>query len=554
MSHKSLERLFPLNKGSVKTDGYSNQLGKGVLGIVDKNQENTKDGIPIVNAFDGLGKYEIRLGTASKNSRSKSNKAWSSVEFKTKDIVDIKVSAPSLKNSVDEVWLGYDGHNADSAIVLEKGETAIINLILKGDGLGLLGYPNGKADLVFHITAPNTEDFTMQEVVEKAVRQIKETKLFGDVPLTDYVDVKVINSEATSLVGTNYNIYELVAPIEGTSNNVALVQNQYPDLNIKFDSEIAGKSKFIAYGAALPEAFVVNDVNIVTNCDEYESSTLVPTSYTWTDTGEVCTAVEQNYSIVLPDDNCGQSRLTELQEAYPELTIAAGTSNLCQTEYTTTVLSNFSCEGCSENVQDLLAGNAPEPYDMVAWELDTTGYSATALMGVAFKGKETVIGGGEEYRDTLPYIYSFVELSVNGGYPFNQALNYYEVDGKPQYEKYFKTTWISRGAKPEALGMNFLKDEEQSRVYYTLDARKENDLFANAMLGQESLIEPFSQYVMYSIHVRRKTLSQSFTQELNEHIRYNIIAEVGRHKDLEALVNTLATAANLPTVEAYTEA
>jgi len=47
------------------------------------------------------------------------------------------------------------------------------------------------------------------------------------------------------------------------------------------------------------------------------------TTYTWTD-GETCTAVVKNYSIILKDNECGQSRLTELQAAYPELTIIEG--------------------------------------------------------------------------------------------------------------------------------------------------------------------------------------------------------------------------------------
>lgn len=555
MSHKAQQLLFPTNKGTVMTSGYSNYLSKGVLGIVDKNGTSTKDGIPLVNTFDADGKYELRLGVSSGISRSRSDKSWSSLTFQTKDIVNIEVSAPSLKHQVDEVWIGYDGHNADSAIVLERGETAVINLILKGEGLGMIGYPKGVADLKFHISAPDTDDFTMQEVIEKAVAQIKETTLNGGIALTEFVDVKVINSEATTPTGTAFNIYELIVPLRGDSNTVGLVKAQYPDLDIKYDSFLAGKSKFLVYAEESPAAFVVNDVSITTDCDEYASSDLIPTEYDWVDTGEDCIVTEQTYTIVLPDDDCGDVRTDELNEAYPELTITAGASELCQTEYSAVVTTDFVCEGCSEEIQDLFSGNAPEPYDGVSWELDTTAYSDTALMGIAFKGKEAIVGGGEEYRDSLPYIYNYVQLSVNGGSPFQQYLNFTDVeDERTQADKYFKTTWISRGNKPEALGMCFLGEEEKTRVYYTLAPRLENNLFGNAMLGNETLIEPFAQYVMYSIHIRRKTISQSFTEELNEHIRYNIIAEVGYHKDIEGLVNALATGAGLPTVEAYDEA
>lgn len=555
MSHKAQQLLFPTNKGTVLTSGYSNHLSKGVLGIVDKNGVNTKDGIPLVSTFDEDGKYELRLGVASKVSRSRSDKSWSSLTFKTKDILDIQVSAPSLKQQVDEVWLGYNGHDVDSAIVLERNESAVINLILKGEGLAMIGYPKGVADLKFHITAPDNDNFTMQEVIEKAVAQIKTTTLNGGIPLTEFVEVKVINSEATALTGTTYNIYELIVPLQGGSNTTGLVQAQYPNLNIKFDSYLAGKSKFLVYAETAPADFVVNDVTIVTNCDEYESSDLVPTNYAWADTGNTCTVTERTYTIVLPDDDCGNPRTAELTEAYPDLTITAGESSFCQTEYTALVSSDFLCEGCSEEVQDLFGDEAPEPYDGVAWEVDASAYSDTALMGIAFKGKQTIVGGGEEYRDSLPYIYNYVQLSVNGGSPFQQYMNFYNAeDERLQADKYFKTTWISRGHNPEGLGKCFLEDEEKTRIYYSLTPRLENNLFGNTMLGNESLIDPFAQYVMYSIHIRRKTISQSFTEELNEHVQYNIIAEVGYHKDVEALVNALATGAGLPTVEAYEEA
>jgi hypothetical protein len=47
------------------------------------------------------------------------------------------------------------------------------------------------------------------------------------------------------------------------------------------------------------------------------------TSYTWV-AGESCKAGVKQFSIVLPDNDCGESRLAELQAAYPDLVIEAG--------------------------------------------------------------------------------------------------------------------------------------------------------------------------------------------------------------------------------------
>jgi hypothetical protein len=56
------------------------------------------------------------------------------------------------------------------------------------------------------------------------------------------------------------------------------------------------------------------------------------TSYTW-GAGESCVAGIKQFSIVLPDTECGATRLSELQAAYPDLTIEEGlaTGNATQT-------------------------------------------------------------------------------------------------------------------------------------------------------------------------------------------------------------------------------
>lgn len=47
------------------------------------------------------------------------------------------------------------------------------------------------------------------------------------------------------------------------------------------------------------------------------------TTYTWV-AGEVCTATTKQFTIILPDNECGQSRLTELQAVYSDLVIEEG--------------------------------------------------------------------------------------------------------------------------------------------------------------------------------------------------------------------------------------
>lgn len=99
--------------------------------------------------------------------------------------------------------------------------------------------------------------------------------------------------------------------------------------------------------------------------------------------------------------------------------------------------------------------------------------------------------------------------------------------------------------------MDFYDLEDRTRVYYTGEQADTTNLYRQRTLGMESLLKPLSQYVSYSIEIRPERFAQSFSDMKKEPIRYTILAEVGKHKQIEPLVNALATAAGLPTVQAY---
>ncbi len=65
-----------------------------------------------------------------------------------------------------------------------------------------------------------------------------------------------------------------------------------------------------------------SEVTLIGNTVDVCSSSTT-TNYTWV-AGETCTAINKNYSIVLKDTECGETRLPELQAAYPDLTIIGG--------------------------------------------------------------------------------------------------------------------------------------------------------------------------------------------------------------------------------------
>lgn len=554
MSHKQQEILFATNEGLVAVSGGSTKLAQGVFGIVDKGGDNTKDGIPIVNTFSTTPKdrmFELRLGTKEGNATfGRSNKGYHSRPFMLSEIADISVHAPSLKTSVDEFWIGYDGVNEDTAIVLENGETAAFDITLSGQGIGFLGYPEGTITTKFYITAPSEGDVNMAELIEDAVKRYNKTTLVGGVPVSNYVEVTPINSTNTAPTGTTYTLYTLNVPMDGTNANVAQVLAQYPDLDIKVDGTIGGQTTFVTAvpqegeEAVAPEAFDVVTTTITLDCDEYESSEDTITTIAWV-AGEECTAVEKEFTLQLADDNCGENRLEELEAYYPELEITAGESVNCQTVYTTSVLSDFVCEECSPAIRGLYETEAPEPFNFVHWVEETPAYDPTSLMGIRVKGKETVFAGEEYLRGSVPFLYDFVRINVAGGYPMTLAENLITR------EEPFSVKLISVGSRPESLGLDFYDFEDRTRVYFTGEQSDPSNLYRQRVLGMESMIKPLAQYVNYVIEIRPERFAQSFSSMKKEPIRYNIIAEVGKHKQLETLVNALATAAGLPTVQAY---
>lgn len=543
--HKPLEILLVSNNGLVQTAGGSTRLAKGVVGFVDRTLPNTAAGIPLVNAFPATGNFELRYGTSDAPvTRDNSNKSWRSLPFNLDEVIDIKVSAPKLGSAVDEVWIGYDGINPDSAIVLENGETAVFDITLKGEAFAIAGYPNGEFIYKFALTAPAEGDVNMQEIILNAVRELKEVKLNGGQLLTDYIEVTPIDSTKTAPTGTDYTVYTLTVPNQGLSNDQAVVQQQYPDLDIKFQGSLGGQSTYVVASETAPADFNLVTTTIELDCEDYVSSDETSVAIAWV-AGETCTAVEVEYVLTLADDECGNNRLADIQANYPDLTITAGTSTNCQTQYTTNVLSDIVCEECSPIILDLLTSEAPAPFDMIDWVRAEEIFNEDALLGIRFKGKETISTADYPYDKFVPFIYDFVRISVAGGYPSTVA------EGFISRKEPFPVRLIRRGYRPEALGGDFRDLEQRSRVYFTDYPSHCDNGYAELVLGEESLLKNSAQYVMYSITIRRKRYSQSVSQTHEQNNKYDILVEVGKHLPIETLVNTLATAAGLPTVQAY---
>ena len=561
-SHAPQSLFFITNEGSVMADGYSTRLAKGQFGIVDKGAAPSSLGMAVTStittpATDRNRLFELRLGIAPLTpTRSQSDKAYSTVPFKISEIVDIKVNAPKTGISVDELIIGYDGINANSAIVLGNGDNEVIDITLAGEAIGMLGYQEAKVTVKLYLEAPNTGTFTMHEIVEEGVKRLKNITLLGGVSILNYIDITPVNSSNTNTVtGTDFTFFKLKVNDKGNYTALGLVQAQFPNFLVKRESFAPGAAEagVSTYVILAPEATVLDDYSLVVatlsdpNCDGIPTITTNETLISWTE-GATCTAISKAFTLQLADDKCGQDKLDTLQDFYPELMIAIATSPAaaaCQTVYETEVLSEIVCEECSPLLRDLFVAEAPVSFEGISWVEEPKVYSGTALMGIHIKGKVNILAGGEEYRDDLPFVYSSTRLSVANEAPGTVSESYNSgTNGR------FKVKMLSIAADPEALGAHFYDLEERTRVYFENRQRLAGNNYGKAILGQESHLKPLSQYVDYVVRVRTNRFAQSFSGEVVENFDYHILAEIGKHAAIQTQVNLLAVAAGLPTVSA----
>lgn len=544
--HKGWDRgMFTLN-GNVMTSGGSINLAKGQLGIFDAKQR-TKDGLVAVNDFSSAGRndlFQLQVGNNDiQITRGLANMSRKSRNFKVSEVKDLKVYAPNQEKKVDKFLVGYDGINADKALTFETGVTEIMSIKLSGGLIEILGYDEGCTYLNVHFEKER-DDQTNQEIVEKAVAALKRDVLKEMVPVTDAINVSVINSEKPeTITGNGHTFYNLEVTDEGDSNALGMVQAQF-GLDVKRTSRDGLLSTYTLLlptiaAEGTPDDFVVEG----------------GTDISWT-IGEECQATTEEFTIQLADNDAEGDRLSELQAAYPDLTIAVKevntnpVSGACQTVYTTTVTSNIVCEDCDPILRNDFETEAPKDFGFFSWTKEEPTYSENALMGIKIEGKETVQLPGEYLRDGVPFIDTSVRLSVAGGFRSSSYMSFTEGSGDR-----FPVKVLQRAEDLENLGGNLWELEDRSFTYFQGYDRHRNadghqNEYIKALLGEESVLKGNAQYITYVLTVQPKSHSQGFASQLEETFNYTIFVEVGKQAGVEALLNSLATAAGVDTVQA----
>lgn len=354
-----------------------------------------------------------------------------------------------------------------------------------------------------------------------------------------------------------------------STNNLAALKLAYPDLTVLIDTV---SSNWVQSVTLTGTTYTAGQILRLSLGGVIYSSSAVVTTTKDTPTLLATDFVTVNAAAILlatgavVTASAGVITFTDLAEGFYPVTVDAtstlsvaptvgvvtntgtATTGGCQTVYRTEVTSSVVCEDCSQIMRDLFITTDPAPYGGVHWVAAPVVYDPAAKMGIRLKGKVNILAGAEEYRDDMPFVYSSTRLSIANQSPgmvsesFNMGTN-----GR------FKVKLLSIATEPEAVGAQFYDLEERTRVYFENRQRLSGNNFGKLVLGQESHLKPLAQYVDYVVRVRTNRFAQSFSGEVVENFDYHILAELGKHTNVQTLVNAIATAAGLPTVTALVQ-
>lgn len=304
----------------------------------------------------------------------------------------------------------------------------------------------------------------------------------------------------------------------------------------------SGNAVIVINGTSYTQAF---DTNLTTTATAFvtahASAILEATGATVTSSGAVITVTDN--AVGFPVISGVTGGLVETIGTIDYLTTAS--TGGCQGVYSTTVTTSIVCDECDPIFLQRFISEAPASYEFKEWTLVAPTPNANSKMGLRLTGKAFDMTPTEYTRDSVPFYETSTELSISGGYieEVNSSFD-------PQYSDPFKVVRLSRKQDRDALGYTLLNWEDASRAYFSGIGRHENNLFAKAIFGEESVLDFKKQYVMYHIYIHDSKYSQGVGRTSDMGTEYIVVAEFGRHEAVEDYINKLAVASGHNAVQA----
>ena len=262
--------------------------------------------------------------------------------------------------------------------------------------------------------------------------------------------------------------------------------------------------------------------------------------------GETCVATTKGFSIIVKDNDCGATRLPELQAAYPDLVITEdGVVGGCKRKYNTTVPTNIVCPECSPIFLQPFYGEAPDNFEGISWEAGKETFDADALMGITIKGKPFFMYPEIYEEDFVPFIETSLKVkSASFGWREDDILNYtgsqYDVD-----LEFAKVVFVERAQDVNNLSQSHFGAEDEGKMFGTNKWKHKANLFARTNLSEERILKYHKRLLKFVVEFRDQGLSQGSASRSDITHGFGIMVEEGKHEAIQTILSKLAAKVGL---------
>jgi len=231
-------------------------------------------------------------------------------------------------------------------------------------------------------------------------------------------------------------------------------------------------------------------------------------------------------------------------------TLTTDASVGCQHRYVTSVISNLIGAECDAIYKNAYITSAPSAYFNIDWTKisndATIEGSGNCKAGIRFKSKVFVLDGDEALRDTVGFVETSTQIQAAAGFPdeIREGIGHIPTGG-------FQGKYLSRQQHRTHLAGNLRAKEAESKAYFR-NTTNDKGYLGRILRGETSnLQDSLVQYIQYKLKISSFNHSQGFAGRINNDINYNIFVEVGKHNEVEDLLNSLAANAGVEGVQAF---
>ena len=272
---------------------------------------------------------------------------------------------------------------------------------------------------------------------------------------------------------------------------------------------------------------------------------------------ENCFYTSKEYQIVLPDTDChkGESRLAELQAAYPDLVIVDDVAGECMHSYKTTTESDCRPEeDCGKLVEYKFT--APSAFEGIAWKeykVISTDPSCEApaevvepccVCGVAI---ETAFWDTQSDECT----FGWTNWDPNFKKPVMVQVNIHSSDPSDNYcdQTTHYSTVLQKLSMNTGTSGGYVQELERNHLLYEQKYWSQNP-YSNQVSGFKIVAKEHLVYDHYVLTLRKRQYGHSHHLEHQGFVEYHFYIPTGEGKAFEGFMNSLVLSAGNPELQA----